>query len=355
MSPGKRLAQVAAYLVVLTLPANAQSQRQGEESQAPKAPSVEARNEDGEAVPSEPDARQPCSPGPSNNWLESTRHGVEKTVCATARWFDRFFGDKRAPQEQVKSWGRLITSTSWNESDGFEPDVRLRAHVVLPRLESRLQAVFGREEPDTFVKDVPQDETPIPEAFLDVDREWLTGLEYKPVRGDRHDVSFGGGVRVRSPLDPYVRMRYRYQAFPSDRWLFRSQLTPFWRNSEGFGVSSNLDVDRVVRPTLLLRHGARLSWSEESEGLEWRFGPTLYQHLGDDQAMAYRIEWRGATDADVPLERYGIELVFRQRLYKDWLHLLVEPRVDWRRESLEDDRHAVPGLGLGFDMRFGSQ
>jgi hypothetical protein len=133
----------------------------------------------------------------------------------------------------------------------------------------------------------------------------------------------------------------------------RWRLTPFWSRSEQWGGSTRLELDHVISDNLLLRVGYSALASEESQGVEWRAGPVLYQRLSERRAIAWRLLGWGETDTPVPLEGYGGEATYRQRVWKEWLYLELELRMAARREVLEEEREWVPRVGFGFEMRFG--
>ncbi|HVS13478.1 MAG TPA: hypothetical protein VMV46_06125 [Thermoanaerobaculia bacterium] len=314
-----------------------------------------AEAEPAAAPPAEGTIEEECSLPPSGDWLDNLQRGVYRSVCGASLWFDHFFGSKRIEHERHDTYGWLGATTSWDERDGVEPRVRLRAKFALPRISNRLNAVVGRDDREAFLGDEAREERVIPDPFSDADEEWLTGLEYRGVRGDRHDLDFGLGVDLGFPLDPYVRGRYRYQDFLGESWFVRWRLTPFWSRSEEWGASTRVELDHVLSDDLLLRIGTSALASEESQGVEWHAGPTLYHRLSDRRAMAWRLLAWGESDAPAPLEGYGGEATYRQRVWKEWLYLELELRLAARRESLEEEREWVPRVGFGFEMRFGEQ
>lgn len=295
---------------------------------------------------------QPCRQPAGGSWLDWLQRNVYRSVCLTALWFDDFFGDERVASERAGTWGRLAAGGVWDERDDVEGTLRLRAKLALPRMQRRLHAVIGRNESDR-PSDIEVAADGVPEAFRDTDEDWLTGLEYEPVRNERHDLDLGIGVRLSSPVDPYVRLRYRLQHPLSDRWLLRWQVTPFWRDSTRLGLGHRTDFDFSIRQGLLLRLSGAARLTESSEGIEWQVGPTLYQRLGATRALAYRLVGEGAAEDGQHTGVLRLETLLRQRLHREWLVLELEPRLEWRRPSPEERRQLVPGFGLVFEMRFG--
>jgi len=88
---------------------------------------------------------------PALDWF---RHGVERSVCVTAWRFDSLFGV--LPEDQIverrATHGRLRLGVKWDERDGFEEEVALRAQVHLPIAERRMRVVFGRDTDEAFIE-----------------------------------------------------------------------------------------------------------------------------------------------------------------------------------------------------------
>ncbi|HUP24071.1 MAG TPA: hypothetical protein VNB06_14150, partial [Thermoanaerobaculia bacterium] len=295
-----------------------------------------------------------CRQPAGGSWIDWLQRNVYRSVCLTALWFDDLFGDERVGGEREGTWGRVSAGAAWDEHDELDGRFRLRVRLALPRMERRLHAVIGRDEPEREVAVGPGGGEWIPEAFRETDRDWLTGLEYKPVRGDRHDIDVGVGVRLSTPVDPYLRVRYRLQQPLASRWLLRHQVAPFWRNSTQLGLGTRTDFDHSLHQGLLLRLSTAAQITARSEGVEWQAGPTLFQRLGEGRAIAYRLIGEGTTDAP-ETSVYRLETLLRQRLHREWLVLELQPRLEWRHPVPEEPRELVPGFGVGVEMRFGDR
>ena len=55
----------------------------------------------------------------------------------------------------------------------------------------------------------------------------------------------------------------------------------------------------------------------------------------------------------MPIRNYGVEVRYRQRIYRDWLFVEGRTSLTWPKRDPEEDRKINPGLGLGFEMYFG--
>jgi hypothetical protein len=329
--------------VPATAPAEAQA------GVPPEAPPV--------AVPG-PLRRDPCRPPDTSlTTLDSVRAGLHRRVCASARWFDGLFGDPREHEETYgESYGRVGVALAWDELDDFGVDARMRASLELPQLSQRFNAVIGREDPETFVKDSYDVITYLPGSFSDdTNAQWYAGLNYL-ARGDsRTVVDVGAGVRLSTPLNPYVRARYRYYQPLSERVLLIPRATAFWENVDGFGVTLAADADWSIDDELLLRWANTLTFSEATEGVRWRSRLTLYQALDAKSALRYELSIQGETDGVEP-DYKGLRVTYRRSAWRDWFFLEFGASLFWADDEDPRERcEACLGATVGFELLFGER
>ena len=314
-------------------------------------------DDDARALSGGPSAEvSPCRvpSAPDDEWLDKLRRGVFETVCGSARWFDQFFGDQRFDVEARNTRGHLRLLTVYDELEGFDAKVRLRAHVNLPNLDRRVNAFLGREDEDEYLRG--DDHTFaefLPDFFRDADdQDWLLGLGYSPVGSARQKFDLDAGVKVRFPLEPFVRGRYRRHWVLGEQHLVRFRETVYWRNQRGLGTSAGVDVERVVGENKLLRWEGHGTMDESTAGMEWRTGVILFQGLGNDRALAYRFAWDGETDHQVPVRSYGPQVTYRQQMFREWFFGEIVAGVTWPKEEIGQERDASFNVGFGAEIRF---
>jgi len=293
--------------------------------------------------------------GTSQPWLERARAGVEHSVCLSAWRFDSFFGNREDEEitEAASPYGRLRIGALWDERDGLDPELRMRATIPLPLMERRLRAVVGRETDEEFIEDASREFRSDPLFGEDRDAGWLVGLGYDPVRGRNSRLSLGAGLKLQSPLNPYVKANYRYFVPLTEEVLARIQQTVFWENEEGFGTSTRGGLDWLLDESRLLRWNNYLKLTEETRGTAWNTQLTLYQRLSDIRAVALRAGVRGETGREYDPIEYGLEAIYRQPFLREWLFVEVRAGGGWVRKKVEEPRDFVLEAGIVFEMVFG--
>ena len=297
----------------------------------------------------------PAQDPDDDEWIDRFQQGFYTGVCGAATWFDGLFGNPRFEQDSNDTFGRVALFETWDDRDGLDTRLRLRARLALPAMRDRLRLTLGRGDERELVEGRPSNtENPLPPSFRRVnDEAWLLGLGYSRQEGLENGFDFGLGVRLRFPVDPYLRGTYRHNFIFDESTMLRFRETLFWRDTRGFGSTTQLSLDRLLTSELLLRWNNSGTVAEDTEGLDWGSSVTLFQSLGDRRALSYTVLVRGETAADVGLQDYGVDLRYRQRLYRRWLFVEFATSLTWPRETLDERRKINPGIGIGVEMFFG--
>jgi hypothetical protein len=336
-------------------------ERASVESAAGGQAGTTAPDPDATATGAEPESRQrrraPCPEleGPEAPTLESFRTGVERSVCVTAWHFDSLFGvlPENEIVERRRTHGRLRAGVEWDERDGFNEEFTLHAQVQMPIARQRLLAVFGRDTDEAFIEGGSGEFDSVAFTDEDEERSWLLGLGFEPMRGTRSRLSLGAGVRLRTPLDPYVQASYWFQDRLGADLLFRARQTVFWENEDGFGTATRLVFERALGETRMLRWGNHLRISEATDGMRWNTNLTLFNALGTSRAIALRGAIRGETGREVNPIEYQLLLIHRQRVLREWLVLELRGGGGWIRQELSEPREFVPEAAVVMEMSFG--
>ncbi len=301
-------------------------------------------------------AQDPCTPSElQTGWIDWLQRKVSRTVCGSALWFDGLFGSTDVYDERDSTHGRIFLGVLWDERDGFDLKLRFRVKVSLPQAENRASLIIGREAVDDYISDQSDVGEGLPNTLAGEEEAWMVGLGWTPMEGRFQRLNFDVGVKVDVPIDPYARVHYRANLFVTEKALLRFRQTFFWQRSEGFGTTTRFDRERMLSDRFLVRWLALGTVSESTQGLDWQAGATLFHYLGSGRALAYLVEIFGETKREVPIEDYGLRVIYRQSAFRPWLFLELSAGLRWPRYTLEETRKINPGVGIGFEMLYGNQ
>lgn len=297
---------------------------------------------------------QPPAAGAPETRMETTRRLVHETTCAANLWLDGLFGGEGNAEVARQVSGRVELYTEHSDYEGVDLKARFNVRARIPNLDKRVDAFLGRDDFDDFVQD--RRETLFnrsPFADLEGEDRWLAGFGYSLPDSDRSRTDFRLGAKLRSAPEIFTQGRLRYLAYVDEINALRLRETAFWTNRQGWGFTSNADYDRVLSQVMLFRWSTAGTWSEESEGLDWRSAVVLYHNLLDTRATAYELFIRGATDAPVGVREYGGRAVYRQSVFYRWLFGEIVVGYTWPRERLDEHRDGSLTIGFGIEMLFG--
>lgn len=289
--------------------------------------------------------------------LQRVRRSLTVTTCASSAWLDGLFGDQIYYDEYHATYGTLTVGGLWSEYDGFDPRLRFRARLQLPQWDERISAFAGRVGEEDYISDTEGDFQALPTRQFGTleDESVLVGLGYSRPERTGNDFDVGVGVRVDWPLDPYARARYEIVRSFAERYVFTARETVFWQNTEGFGTTTRINLDRVFNDRFLLRWSNLGKYTEETIGLEWYTQLTLFQSVGQRTGLAWQAQVEGATDNEVQLTRHALRLIVRRQLTPDWLILELRGGVGWPRRKLTEAREPSPEIGIAVEMQFGQR
>jgi hypothetical protein len=288
--------------------------------------------------------------------LDETRRRLEETFCDATLWFDGLLGGELDVRNAREVSGRVELSTLHTDFEGFDVKGRLHLNYDLPTLQHRLSLFLGRDDRDQFVQDRREGFAIRSSVFgLETQDRWLAGLGYSPPGPWEQKIDFRVGARLKSAPEVFAQTRFRRNGFRGDRDVWRFRETVFWENRQGFGSTTSLDFDHVLRRDLLFRWGNIGTVSESSEGMTWRSATLLYHNLRRSRAVAGELFARGATRAEVPLQEYGGRAIYRQPVGKPYFFGELIAGYTWPQEERDQPRQGSAMLGLGFELLFGRE
>jgi hypothetical protein len=287
-------------------------------------------------------------------WIDRAHDGVFNAVWRSAARMDQWFGGSSDPSAYQETSGSIAPALLYDQYDGFKPRIRFQVDVPLPQMNKRFHAFIGRVNRDEYVTERRPGSGAFARQYGPVeDDETLFGIRYRePSQGGRFDAD--AGLRIRSPLDPFVKGSYRFEKGSSETTLISFRETVFWQNSEKFGFTSRVDIERVFRDAYLLRWTASGTISERTEGVRGYSALMLLRGFPNRRAAAAELFTEGEFDDIVPLRNYGLRIAYRRSIMRDWLILETRASVTFPREFADQEREASWGVGIGLEMFFGT-
>ena len=281
--------------------------------------------------------------------------GVYDAVWRSAMRIDHLFGSVYDASAYQKVTGSVSPIFLWDEFDGFRPRLRFNVDLPLPQLNERFNAFIGRVNRDEYVTERANETATLRRQFGSArDEQTIFGISYRapPKQGSRFDA--GTGVRLAFPMDPYVKGSYIFQRGAVEDTLVSFRQTVFWQASEQFGTTTRFDLERLIAGPWLVRWANSATITQESQGVRGFSSITGLRGFPNRRSFAIAIGLNGESGAEVPLQDYGIKAAYRKGIARDWLVLELRTSLDWPRERRDQPRAPSWGIGVGFEMSFGT-
>lgn len=266
--------------------------------------------------------------------LDRTHKIVSSSMYEPVAWFDNFFSDERIHDEElVTSSLRWLTALRWEESKLFYGRTSLHANVRLPKASKKLKLIISADDEDDPTDVLPDD--PVEPGFQKrEDKERANvGLRYNFFNTLASKFHVGTGIKFELPVDPYVRVRYRYTLSIRSTVQVRFTETARWRDSNGWKETSQVDFEKLFFKSLLFRWSNSAVFKDSARNFDWGSSFGLQHQLSSKNALAYDASISGVTQPDTQLVLYRIGVRFRRNFYREYLFFEIEPENAWPRNE----------------------
>ena len=281
------------------------------------------------------------------SWLDRSHSYVSRQLCEPAAWFDGFFGDSRAFEETpVGTFFRLRNAVQWDQTEGWSVGVRVRANILLPRASDRLRLLITSD--DDVSGDFQEGAGSDPS-----DDQTRLGLRFIASESARSQFDVDGTIKVASGgLNPRIRGRYRYVKGLSQHTLARATQSVFWERDEGFGTTSRLDWEWLPTRDHLLRWTGEGTYSEKSDGVDWRSSLVGFQQISARTALRSEIGVFGYTRPSFEVEEYFVAVRYRRQFLRPWLFFELQPQHAWPLDERTGDRRSDWRFTVTLEVQF---
>ena len=277
-------------------------------------------------------------------WLDQTQAYASDQANTAANRLDRFFGVPRSDLEAAYSSLRLTVINAWSDIDGYEPDVRLRGKLHLPRINERISLIFSEDEGDgtSYYNQAGTSAPQNQQTKVNLEFNFLDRLE------DRLDFRLG----LSSSLKGRVSLRYRHEQPLGGDFFHRVTQTGYFRDGSGFGSITRYQLERTVGEPGLVRWDNDVRFEESFDGSEWNTGISYSYRHSESTGIVWFARMGGVTKPDfITAQDVGVRI--RRNILRPWLFIEMEPGWTWQREEDDAPREDSPFLFLRFEMAIG--
>jgi hypothetical protein len=324
--------------------------RDGEQMSAPSSGIQPQTSPTATATP--PIALPPGPERDEKDLFDTLHRSLSQGFLSTATWLDSFFGDERYEAESNRSQLKIRFDAFREDGTGMQyRDPILTLRLVLPQLRKMARLVITGD-PNVEVDSTSSAPPGASSSQLQpsTGSRVTTALQYFPLETARSNLSLRAGVRLHQGRPgALIGPRYRL-LIPLNPWDLRFTQEVIWSSENRWQSRTRFDLERPLPRDLFFRSTLEGLWSQNVSGYPYALSFLLRQPLDRDRALEY--EWISSfqtSPANILVEELFV-FRYRQRFWRDWLFLEIDPQFRYPR-----DRSFVftPGILFRIEMVFG--
>ena len=280
---------------------------------------------------------------------------IEGDLYGTVAWFDRFFEyDLHGPMDNATSTLRVTNDFRWDEDEGFDYRIRVRARIRLPHLKGKWRLTISGENRGDPTATAPEDAGNPGLAVLAKDGRASTELAYEMVRSRNTVLFAGAGVKIRTDPSAFARIRLVHARELGYSVLGQVAVTPYWDTQNGFGEVNELSLERPIGLPTLVRWSGSIGISEESDkedGWLWGTDLSVLYKISPDSGITVGVGASGWTRPSAVVGNYRAFARYRRNFLRSWLYYELEPDVNWTRQD-DGSRKTILGGTVRLEVSF---
>lgn len=264
-------------------------------------------------------------------------------IVQTADRIDRFFGGERLTEENQTTRLTLGAGFQHERLTGTRliSDIKLR--LVLPRTQQRLQFIVD----EAMSVDTPDDEQEWVDTLRDSRPD--AGLRYIVQDSTMHRVSGDVGMRLRSPVQGFGRVRWR-KTLALHEWEFRAIQSVYWFTKDRWRITSEAQAGTIIHPPWFFQSVTGVSWSEIEHGVTPSHAFVVTRSTKNERAWRWHASAKWPETPSSRTSVYQTGCTLRQRFLRDWLFIEIGTAVEFPQEY---QYQTNPVLRIKLDVIFG--
>ena len=276
--------------------------------------------------------------------IEPMRSKISGWVDASSRNLDSYFGTDEFLDVENRSYLRISQEMEWMDSEDLEASIGTRFKVDMPTTRERLKLVFESNPEETQSDEDVGNRRTVNRNLEDAKATTVIGLEKSsdtdPKKAWR--TRLNGGLKVRTPLDPYLRVSSRRTWEQEDGpWYLEGYNRVSWFNSEGYSSRTRWDLSRTLSETSVLRFTSQLQWQEKEDTMEFDQRVDLTTVLDARTVLRWAAIAEIESSSKPHIEDYYFQVNLRRDLHDEVLFLDLVPELHFAEEDDYDPRWAI--------------
>ncbi|MFA7554258.1 MAG: hypothetical protein WCY88_08410 [Spongiibacteraceae bacterium] len=273
-------------------------------------------------------------------WLERERDVLANQVTSTATGLDQYISRDSFKSNVINhSYVKLRFNHSFSTGFDEQTSASIKARIDVPNSKDKLQ-IFFDSEPDDY------------EGISNRRRE-TTGNDLKnksdnavfgiaildnSLKNWRPNLSLG--IRLKLPLDPYLKASLKRNDKISELWRSRLDLSGSHYDSKGWRAGAEYDFYRPINKLDIFRISNEAEFIDQENTWEFYHSYSYYHKLRSS-SLEYSFSVSAASQPNPQISAYWTRVTWRKPLYEDWLFGKIVPEISFPRSRDFADTYSI--------------
>ncbi|KDM91704.1 hypothetical protein [Photobacterium galatheae] len=283
-------------------------------------------------------------------WLDTTQTSVSETITDVSTDIDQFLSLNEEEEPMVnESYLRIRLKPYYTHRGDFEFDSSIALRMDLPHAEKDWKLIFETDPED--YESLENKERGIADTTGTENRGAIAGVRLESRKFSEWYADFDVGLKLRLPLDPFTRARFRRVDKLGAGWTSLVRQEFFYYHSKGPGTLTSADFYNALEPAELtiLRVGASAQFLDDDDNWQFVNLAEIYDRISNRNLFTYSIGLSANSRPNLSTENAWISFSWQRRLHKHWLYMKLTPSVNFQKEY---DYKINPGILAEIELYF---
>lgn len=265
--------------------------------------------------------------------LANAQSSVGGYIGGFGERLDNFFGSDETQGFRNRSKLKVYLPIIWYEGGEVDSKLNFKVFIDLPRTNHRWKLFLSSFDEEDNAGEISQTSYDSNSHSVKSDSNLnRVGARYI-INQDNQNYDFiETGVKFVDIYKPNFFVKYleRDRAVYGDNLESRTYKTLYYEEIDGFALEAKFLLDKKTDHNHLLRSQTRATWWQEDLEVDLNQSFIFFTKVNKNRAKSYYLSgnW-SADDQELDFENIDLGLNWRERAYKDWLFVELEPKATW--------------------------
>lgn len=268
------------------------------------------------------------------SWIDKTEDYFSESVHDFSTFLDEGLAKEEGDSDLVnRSYIKLKYKGEYSHYGDFDSDERISIRVDLPHVKDNWNLIFETDPEDYDSLESKQRGLSSSNSKNRIDGA-IGGVRLQEEELNNWRTNLDLGVKIRFPLDPFVRAELHRVDDLSEYWTSLLKQELFYYHSVGFGSLTEVNFYHAFSEDFseILKASSSGQYIYEDDNWELLFQLTYFDRLSNNHLLEYSTGVSIEPNLADEVSNSWVSVAWRQKIYSNWLYLSMIPQIDAPRE-----------------------